>query len=307
MGFPTTLHEFQATFPDEQACWDALRRARWPKGFVCPHCGHQASSWITTRRLEQCCGCRYQCSATAGTIFHGTRVPLLTWFWAIFFLARHKQGISALQLQRDTGLGSYQTAWTMLHKIRSALGPRPEDKLTGLVEADESYLGGREPGLRGGRRLVGKTLVAGAVERREHTAGRTRLAVLRGLTFKNDLGPLVCGSIDADNATVRTDAFQGYRHLGKVGIEHERIVQGTNPARSAEILPWIHSVFGNLKTWLRGTFHGVSRKHLPGYLAEFTYRFDRRWREEELFGFVLCRAAHGAPLPYNRLVAERVG
>lgn len=244
---------------------------------------------------------------TAGTIFHRTRKPLRVWFLGVFFLARHKKGISALQFQKDTGIGSYQTAWTMLHKLRSALGPRPEDKLTGLVEADESYVGGKERGLRGGRRLVGKTLVAGAVEHREHTAGRVRLAVLRGLTFNNDLGPFVCGSVDADNATVRTDAFQGDASLGKVGIDHERIVQGKDPARSAEILPWIHRVFGNLKTWLRGTFHGVSRKHMPGYLAEFTYRFDRRWREEELFGFVLRRAARGVPLPYNQLVAERVG
>ena len=213
-------------------------------------------------------------------------------------------GTSALQFQKDACLGNYQTAWTMLHKLRSALGPRPEDTLTGLVEVDESDIGGKEPGLRGGRRLVGKTLAAGAVEHREHTAGRLRLAVLRGLTFQNDLGSFVCRSVDADNATVRTDAFQGYGSLGKVGIDHERIVQGKAPARSAEILPWVHHVFGNLEAWLRGTFHGGSRKHLPGYLAEFSYRFDRRWREEELFRFVLRRAAHGAPLPYNRLVAE---
>ena len=237
MGFPTTLQEFQAIFPDEQACWEALRRARWPKGFVCPRCGHGASSWISTRRLEQCRRCRYQCSVTAGTIFHGTRVPLLTWFWAIFFLARHKKGISALQLQRDTGIGSYETAWAMLHKLRSALGPRPEHRLTGLVEADESYVGGTERGLRGGRMLVGKTLVAGAVEQRQHSAGRARLSVIKGLTFEHDLGPFVRSVIDATEATVRTDGFQGYRRLSKVGVRHERLVQGLDPTRSAEILP----------------------------------------------------------------------
>ena len=100
---------------------------------------------------------------TAGTIFHSTRKPLRVWFLGAFFLARHKTGISALQFQKDAGIGNYQTAWTMLHKLRAALGPRPEDKLTRLVEVDESYIGGKEPGLRGGRRLVGKTLVAGAV------------------------------------------------------------------------------------------------------------------------------------------------
>ena len=306
MEFPKTLQEFQAAFPDGEACWEAVRRARWPEGFICPRCGHDASSWISTRRLEQCRGCRYQCSVTAGTVFHRTRVPLLTWFWAIFFLARHKKGISALQLQRDTGLGSYETAWTMLHKLRSTLGPRPRERLTGLVEVDETYVGARERGLRGGRQLVGKTLVAGAVEQRPHHAGRARLAVIQGLTFENDLGPFVRGVIDASRTTVRTDGFQGYRRLANVGVRHDRRVQGADPARSVEILPWVHGIFGNLKTWLRGTFHGVSGKHLPRYLAEFVYRFDRRWREGELFGFVLRRAVHGEPLPYHRLVAEAV-
>ena len=133
MRFPRTLQEFQAMFPNEDACFEALRRSRWPRGFVCPRCGETASSWISTRRLEQCSRCRYQCSVTAGTVFHRTRVPLLTWFWAIFFLARHKKGISALQLQRDTGVGSYQTAWTMLHKLRSALSHRPAHRLAGLT------------------------------------------------------------------------------------------------------------------------------------------------------------------------------
>ena len=243
---------------------------------------------------------------TAGTVFHRTRVPLLTWFWAIFFVARHKKGISALQLQRDTGLGSYETAWTMLHKLRSALGPRPRDRLTGLVEVDETYVGARERGLRGGRELGSKTLVAGAVEQRPHHAGHARLAVIEGLTFEDDLGPFVQGVIDLPRTTVRTDGFQGYRGLARVGVRHDRRVQGSDPARSAEILPWVHRIFGNLKTWLRGTFHGVSGKHLPRYLAEFVYRFDRRWREGELFGFILRRAVHAEPLPYHRLVAEAV-
>ena len=105
---------------------------------------------------------------------------------------------------------------------------------------------------------AGKTLVAGAVEQREHSAGRARLAVVEGLTFEKELGPFVRGVIDGAEATVRTDGFQRYRRLSKVGVAHERMVQGLDPARSAEILPWVHRVFGNLKTWLRSTFHGVS-------------------------------------------------
>jgi transposase-like protein len=240
-------------------------------------------------------------------VFHRTRIPLLTWFWAIFFVGRHKKGISALQLQRDTGLGSYQTAWTLLHKLRSALHRPPGVRLRGLVEADETYVGGSERGRRGGREVLNKSIVAVAVEQRRHSAGRARLTVLEGVTFEEDLGPFVRGVIDARRTTVRTDGFPAYFGLEAVGVRHDRKVQGSDRAASTKILPWSHTVFGNLKTWLRGTFHGVSRKHLQRYLDEFVYRFDRRWREGELFGFVLRRAAHAEPLPYHRLVAEAAG
>jgi transposase-like protein len=300
MVFPKTLQEFQAAFPDEQACWHALRRARWPAGFVCPRCEGRRSSWIATRRLEQCTACRYQCSVTAGTVFHRTRAPLRTWFWAIFFLGRHKKGISALQLQRDTGLGSYETAWTMLHKLRSALRPRPAHRLTGDIEADETYVGGYRPGNLG--RGVGKTGVAVAVENRGENAGAARLVVVAHASTEELVG-FVRGVIDEREARVHTDGWHPYAELARQGIVHRPRVQGRGPS-SLKLLPWAHTVISNLKTWLRGTFHGVSPKHLPRYLDEFVYRFDRRWREEELGGFVLRRAAHAAPLPYRLLTAE---
>lgn len=307
MAFPKTLLAFQEQFPDEGACWQALRRMRGPHGFRCPRCGHRQSYRLAARRLEQCQRCRYQVSVTAGTIFHKTRVPLRVWFLAIFFVARHKQGISALQLQRDTGLGSYQTAWTMLHKLRSALRHRPAKRLAGLVEADETFVGGYERGRRGGRERLHKSLVVAAVERRPHAAGRVRLEVFERLRFAEDICPFVGRVIDARRAIVRTDGYAGYLGLEAAGVRHERRVQGPDRTRSAEILPWVHTVFGNLKTWLRGTFHGVSQKHLQRYLDEFAYRFDRRWHETELFGFVLARATRALPLPYARLTAERTG
>jgi transposase-like protein len=224
------------------------------------------------------------------------------WFLGIFFLARHKKGISALQFQRDTGLGSYQTAWTLLHKLRSGLGPRPEDRLTGAVEADETYIGGYRP--RRGRGL-GKTGIAVAVERRRKTAGAVRLAVVPN-TSAEELTAFVRGAIDGRQATVFTDAWAGYAPLRRQGVDHHPQVAGRG-RQAAVQLPWAHTVFGNLKTWLRGTFHGVSAKHLQRYLDEFAYRFDRRWREESLFTFVLGRAARADPFPYSRLTAEPVG
>ena len=232
MKFPSTLLEFEAAYPDEQACWEALRQARWPRGFACPRCGHRGSSWIATRRLEQCRGCRYQASVTAGTVFHRTRLPLRTWFWAIFFVARHKQGISALQLQRDPGLGSYQTAWTMLHKLRSALRPRPSHRLRGVVEVDEAYVGSVEVGRRGGRQAGTKTIVVAAVEQREGHAGRVRLGAVKGVSFERDLGPFVRGVIDARETTLHTDGYGAYYGFPKVGIRNRSRVRRGVQARS---------------------------------------------------------------------------
>jgi transposase-like protein len=149
---------------------------------------------------------------------------------------------------------------------------------------------------------VGKTGVAITVERRERTAGAVRLAVIPRAT-KAVLTSFVQSSIRPEQATVFTDAWGSYTALGKLGIDH-RPRKGGHGRQALAVLPWAHSVFGNLKTWLRGTFHGVSPKHLQRYLDEFSYRFDRRWREGELFGFVLRRVARGQPLPYRQLVAE---
>lgn len=304
MRFPTSLIEFQDQFPDEDSCWRYLREVRWPHGFVCSRCGGRESSFIRTRRLEQCRSCRYQASVTAGTIFHRTRKPLRVWFLGIFFLARHKKGISSLQFQKDAGIGNYQTAWTMMHKLRSALGRRSGELLSGLVEADEAYVGGPRPGVRG-RGAANKSAVAVAVERRAHTAGSLHLDIVPDVSWES-LGPFVRGAIEARNTTVRTDDWSGYWPLAAAGVDHEPTAQG-DPENAAQILPWAHVVISNLKTWLRGTFHGVSHKHLHRYLAEFVYRFNRRWREGELFRFVLRRAAHSDPLPYDRLRAEAVG
>jgi transposase-like protein len=304
MKAPATLDEFYEMFPTEHQCWAYLRRIRWPKGFRCPRCEARKAHRLRIRGLWQCSRCRYQVSLTAGTPLHGTRLPLRTWFLAMFFVARHKKGISALQLQRDTGLGSYKTAWTLLHKVRSTLGRNPEFRLTGEVEADESYMGRRRTRARlsRGARM---TPVGILVENRGDHAGRVHLEVLPGVGTQ-ELVRFVRGGIDEQRTTVRTDGFPSYTRLGELGIRHRPRIQ-RNPRRASKLLPWVHAVASNVKTWLRGTFHGVSAKHLHRYLDEFSYRFDRRWREDELFRFVLRRVARGNPLPYAEIVAERRG
>lgn len=302
MRFPDTLLAFQSRFPDEAACWRFLRRWRWPRGFRCPRCKHDLSYWLADRRLEQCAACRYQASVTSGTVFHGTRVPLRAWFLAIFFVGRHKQGISALQLQRDAGIGSYRTAWLLLHKLRAALGRQPGELLSGLVEADESYLlAPHEKDRRGGRAFGRKVLVGCLAERGPQ--GRIQLDVLESHSFDEDLGPFIRGAIEGAETTIRTDGLWSYKPLSQAGVRHERVVQG-HGSRGPKLLPASHTVFYHLKAWLRGTFRGVSRKHLARYLREFTFRFNHRHEERELALLVLRRALGGSPLPYARLTAE---
>ena len=307
MRFPTTMFEFLETFPDEAACWAYLYQVRWPQGFRCPRCEHDRGYPIRSRGLLQCADCRYQASLTAGTLLHRSKVPLRTWFLAIFYVARHKQGISALQLQRDTGIGSYETAWTLLHKLRSALRPDPGRLLSGSVEADEAYIGAPHETERAGGRAFGRKALVGAVVERRHGRGQLRLGVLTSHTFENDLGPFVRGAVEGRRVVVMTDGLDGYRPLAAAGLRHKRRVVGKNRARAVRLFPWSHAVFSNLKSWLAGTFHGVSRKHLPRYLDEFTYRFNERWREDEIFDRMLGSAVSAEPLPYAQLVAEPSG
>jgi transposase-like protein len=305
MEIPATVLGLCERFPDEEACWSYVKETRWPSGFVCPRCASRSASYLETRKLWQCRSCRHQVSVTAGTVFHGSRVALRKWFVAIFFLARHKQGISALQLQRDLGLGSYQTAWTMLHKLRSALGRRPGQLLKGLVEADEAFLGGPRSGGKRGRGAPNKTMLAVLVERREKSAGAAHIDVVPDGSFAS-LGPVIRGAIEAAATTVITDRHSGYAALGDQGVHHEAHVVNT-PERADAILPWVHVVISNLKAWLHGTFRGVSPKHLRRYLLEFTYRLNRRGIADRLFFFLLRRAVEGRPLPYHRLKAEAAG
>jgi hypothetical protein len=260
MEFPTTLIEFQEQFPDEASCWRFLKVVRWPDGFRCPRCQGRRHTYLEGRRLFQCRSCHAQTSVTARTVLHGTRTPLRKWFLAMFFFARHKQSISALQLQRDLGLASYGTAWTMLHKLRASLCRRPHQLLRGEVEADETYVGGPRSGGKCGRGAPNKTLVLVLVERREKSAGAAVLRVVPDGSWAS-LGPELRGTIEGQNTRVWTDDWHGYLPLARHGVKHRSQIQGT-PERAAQILPWAHVVASNLKAWLLGTFRGVSPKHL---------------------------------------------
>jgi transposase-like protein len=302
-GVPKTFVDFQRLFSTEEACREHLAQWRWPKGFWCPRCAHDGCSRLSRRALYQCNRCKHQVSITSGTVMHRSKLPLRTWFWAIFLVGRDKKGVSAVQLQRDIGVGSYRTAWLLLHKIRSSFDEKPEEfPLRGVVEVDEAYIGRVAQGEHGGRGSSAARVVAAVERTPEGPLGSVRLAVVDAVSSRN-LTRFITREVDKAHAIVRTDGFQSYKDLKCLGFKHERQVSARPIGRGRPVLPGVHLVFSNLKTWLRGRFHGVSPKYLPAYLAEFAYRFNRRHDPFWLFGWVTRRLMHRPPRTLAQLRA----
>lgn len=225
--FPRSLIEFQQRFADEAACAASLREARWPGGFVCPACGGVRGGALETKAwTHECADCGRQTSVTAGTVMHGSKLPLTVWFWAAYLMATHCNGISALQVQKQLGLGSYRTAWLLCAKLRRAMVAPGREPLTGLIEVDEAELPCRarndRPSGGGGRSHQGKILLAGAVEVQGKGPGRIRLSVIPDFSAKSL--PAFLGASVAPGATVKTDGWSGYP--GAPGVAHDPHVIG---------------------------------------------------------------------------------
>jgi len=299
--FPRSLKEFQERFADEARCRAYLAACRWSEGYRCVRCGHSEAFDLARRRLWQCKSCSHQTSVTAGTALHRTRMPLSLWFWAAYLVTTHTPGLSALQLQRQLGIDSYETAWAMLHKLRRAMVRPDREHLKEKVELDEAYIGGTEAGLKGGRQLLAKALVVAAVEVRGKGSGRVRLQVVPDASAPSLTG-FVAANVEP-GAVVLTDGWGAYAPLRGMGYRHRPKTQG-DPARAAKILPRVHRVFGNLQTWLRGTHHGVGNQHLQVYLDEFTFRFNRRRTPMAAFQTLLGLASVHGPTTYKMLYAS---
>jgi ISXO2-like transposase domain/Transposase zinc-ribbon domain len=270
---PRSIIEFQRRLADEDSCREYLFASRWPDGFSCPRCAGASAGEQPKRRLWECRACGYQASLTAATVMHATRTPLQVWFWAAYLVATHHPGISAVQLQRQLGIGRYETAWLMLHKLRRAMVAPERDPLTGPVEVDDFSVGGIEEGRGGGRKSdPSKAIVAAAVELRGTGSGRLRLAVIPDLSADSLCG-FVTTAVHA-GATVHSDGWQGYRRLGRLGYDHRRSSQRRSPA-GEWLLPRAHRSISNLKAWLHGTHRDVSPQHLKVYLDEFVSRHNR--------------------------------
>jgi transposase-like protein len=301
--------EFQAWFRTDADCLDYLEWVRWPRGFVCPDCGH-GRGWRLGDGRIMCAACGRRTSVTAGTIFDKTRTPLTVWFAACWSFATAKDGISALGLQKALEIGSLQTAWAMLHRLRSVLVRPGRELLAGTVEVDETYIGGEEPGLRGGRARGKKSLVGIAVEVKEPRGiGRCRMAILPDASAAA-LHPFVTGHVQP-GARVITDAWMGYHGLAGLGYVHERRSQRAARARGEDpgkLLPAVHRVASLAKRWLMSTHQGsVEEAHLQSYLDEFVFRFNRRRSRNRglVFYRLLELAAGHDPVRYRNIVAGK--
>ena len=307
--YPRSTGEFLAWFGTDEDCLDYLEWLRWPGGFTCPSCGH-AGGWRLGDGRRECGGCGRRTSVTAGTVFDRMHTPLTVWFHACWLFATAKDGISAQYLQRTLEIGSYATAWGMLHRLRSVLVRPGRGRLSGSVEVDETFIGGEEAGLRGGRQRGKKVLTGIAVEVREPKGiGRCRMAVLADGSAES-LHPFITGAVEP-GARVITDGWNGYIGLDGLGYTHERRSQRAARARGddpGELLPAVHRVASLAKRWLLGTHQGsVEEAHLPAYLNEFAFRFNRRNSRSRgmLFYRVMELAAGHEPIRYADILASR--
>jgi len=326
-GFPTTLPEFQKVFPDDAACAKYLEALRWPSGFICPNCGHKDKPYRFPSRSSvvlRCRECKVNTSLTASTVMQSTHTPLSTWFWGAYLVTTQTPGQSALQFQRQLGLSRYETAFQILHKLRSGMVRPERDRIGGEhpVEVDECLVGGHSRGVgKGTHHMV---TVVGAVEvrerkdseeraakyRQEHEggvplkklfyAGRLRLRVVAGRDT-NSLLSFVTDSV-AKGSVVRTDGWSIYAELPRLGYDHFPLIVSGDPDKADAHLPMIHLVFSNLKTWILGTHHGrIEPHHLQAYLNEYVFRFNRRFYPMTSFNSVLGLAANATSPTYAQL------
>lgn len=308
-----SLIDFQKSFPDDESCTKHLAEQRWPEGFTCPRCGHKGAWYLAKRGLFDCKNCRYQTSITAGTVFHKTRVPLLKWYWLIYHMAMDKVGVSVFEMQRLLGIGSYETAWLMAHKVRNAMETRDERySLAGLVEMDESFFG--PAGKKQGRGSERKSVVLCAVSiyhnrKGEEKPGFAHMRIVNNAsaeTIEDFLERLGCGRKTEEGKqlleTIRSDGWRSYGKAAKnKNLSHCRIVL-RDPKAAGRLMPWVHRIIANAKNVIRGTHRGVSEKHLQSYLSEITYRFNRRFWERELFDRLIQACVSAETITYTKLV-----
>lgn len=297
--------EFERLYGTEDACRAALQGWRWPQGFECPECGGRRHSAIKSRLLFQCTDCRRQTSLTAGTIFAATKLSLRTWFRALYHLTQSKQGISSIELGRRLGV-TQTTAWKVKHKLQQVMLERDAAKLlSGRVELDDAYLGGARQGKRG-RGAAGKTPFLAAVETTPD--GKPVQIKLRRVSGFCGRAITTFAHRSLDPAcTVVSDGLRCFAKVKQAGCVHQPIKTGSGPAAARNPnFKWVNTALGNIKAAITGTYRAIQQKHVPRYLAEFEYRFNRRYDLAAMIPRLACAAARTPPMPYRLLKLAEV-
>ena len=315
---------FRARFGTEERCLAVLFEMRWGRGFTCERCGCQKYSRMKCRKQIQCNACKHQTGFTAGTIFHSTKLPLTTWFRAIYELTQAKGGISSIELARRLGVRQ-PTAWLMKQKLMTAMEERDagKPKMSGRVELDDAYLGGVRSGGKRGRGAAGKTPFVAAVETSlDRKPRRLKLHVVKGFR-KAEIAKLAQSSFAAGTNVV-SDGLSCWQTVTKAGCDHFPMTTGSGkkaaqwpsftlrwllPSLASRSEPlacwrgWVNTTLGNIKTALAGTYHHVSAKHAQRYLASFAWRFNRRFQLDTMTERLMWAALHAKPQPYRFVIA----
>ena len=291
--------EFERLFGTEERCWAHLVFWRWPSGFECPVCGGRKYCIIGPKRRFQCARCHTQTSVTAGTIFASTKLPLKTWFRAIYHLTQSKNGISSLELARRLGV-TQTTAWKISHKLMQVMLEREHDlPLHGRIEMDDAYLGGKRRGKRG-RGAAAKVPFIAAVETDER--GRPlKMKMCKVKGFRRSEVKRLADGILGDDTVVVTDGFGVFSGVAAAGRRHEPMVTGGRKAIQDSVFKWVNTVLGNVKSALNGTYRAVCPKHASRYLASFAYRFNRRFDLKDLLPRMAWISLRTPPMPYRLL------
>ena len=298
-----SLSEFMDKFGTEAQCEAALEAAKWPDGFLCANCGHNSFSCLTRGRTKrQCNKCKYQTSLIAGTIFHGTKLPLTKWFLGMHLMTQSKNGISQMELSRQLGIG-INAAALMYHKLAQVMLERDENKpLSGDVEMDDAYWGGKSSGGKRGRDAPRKTPFLAAVSKVNGKPGQIKLSVIKGFRT-NEIKQWSEKNLEV-GSSVLSDGLSCFRGVKNAGFNHHFLVVGNSrDANKTAAFDWVNTILGNLKTALAGTFHKLSAHHLQRHLATFQYRFNRRYRLKEMLPRLAWVALRTPPMPRRLLIS----
>ncbi len=303
-----SLVEFMRDYGTEEQCQNALFKWRWPHGYQCPECGSKSYCTLKVRPVFQCNRCHHQHTLKSGTIFASTKLPLTLWFLAIHLLTQAKTGLSALALHRQLGV-SYNTAWSIKHKLMQVMKERDDSKrLSGIIQLDDVYWGGECRGGKRGRGSPNKTpfVAAVSVDSQGHPIAMN-MNVVDGFR-RRDIARWAKRHLSPDSH-VFSDGLACFSAVKQADCQHTRIVTGGGPASvTLESFTWVNTAIGNVKRSINGAYHAINAKHVPRYLAEFCYRFNRRFKLEDMlprFGYV---AARTPPMPMRLLtLAEDYG